>query len=260
MGTFLFDELIFGPVKSRRLGKSLGINLLPTKSKLCNFNCLYCECGLTPESSPKDISAIPSQKDVRVTLELALAGFRTRKEHIDTITFAGNGEPTLHPDFPDIVEDTIKLRDQLFPDADIAVLSNATMTGSQEVREALKKIELNILKLDSAVEETIRNINCPKVKFSLTALIENLKQLQDNLIIQTLFLKGKYNNYSFDNSSPSEIAQWLAVLKILNPKQVMIYSLDRNTPIEELQKIDADKLEEIAKEVRNIGISAQVFD
>ena len=260
MGTFLFDEFIFGPVKSRRLGRSLGINLLPRKSKWCNFNCLYCECGLTPDPFPKDIAAIPSRKEVRIALELALADFRTKNERIDSITFAGNGEPTLHPDFPGIVEDTVSLRDKLFSDAEIAVLSNATLVGNHNIRIALKKVDLNILKLDSAVEETIRKINCPKGKFSITELINNLKWFENNLIIQTLFLKGTYNGYSFDNTAPAEIAQWMAVLKILNPKQVMIYSLDRNTPVEELQKIDANKLEEIALGVRNMGISAQVFD
>lgn len=259
MSTFLFDGVIFGPVNSRRLGASLGINLLPRKSKLCNFNCLYCECGLTPIPTPEDISSIPSREKVRIALELKLANFRNERRKTDTITFAGNGEPTLHPEFPGIIDDTIELRNKYFPDTQIAVLSNATLLSDEAIREALMKVDLNILKLDSAVEETIRKINCPKGKFSLIRLIDDLKQFEGNFIIQTLFLKGEYNGYTFDNTTSSEIAQWMAILKILNPKQVMIYSLDRDTPVESLQKISEDKLNEIARSVENAGISVQVF-
>jgi wyosine [tRNA(Phe)-imidazoG37] synthetase (radical SAM superfamily) len=188
MSTFLFDSIIFGPVWSRRLGESLGINLLPVKHKVCNFNCIYCECGLTPAES--DNSGFPSAQVVKEQLVLRLEDMKKNSEYLDSITFAGNGEPTLHPEFPGIMEDTLAIRDRFFPQARVTVLSNATRIGNNSIFNALLKADLNILKLDSAIEETLLQINCPRGEYNLQDTIGLLGRFQGKLIIQTLFFRG----------------------------------------------------------------------
>lgn len=259
MATFLFNEIIFGPVQSRRLGSSLGVNLLPVNRKVCNFNCLYCECGFTSDFKMPS-NEIPLQEDIRTNLENRLRGFVSSNKKIDAITFAGNGEPTLHPSFPDIIADTIFLRNKYFPDAKIAVLSNATLIGKGGIKSALQKIDYNILKLDSAIEQTIQKINCPVGNFSLDRLIDDLKQFNGNLTIQTLFLKGEYNGFYFDNTSEHELLKWLEALKIIKPQLVMIYSIARDTPVNGLQKIDGFILRQIAEQVENAGICVSISD
>jgi len=258
MATFLFDEIIFGPVSSRRLGNSLGINLLPTSKKVCNFNCLYCECGLTDFFYPDKNSRLPTPEEVRRNLEETLKRYSSRGNPIDTITFAGNGEPTLHPSFSQIIDDTLCLRKKYFPTVKVAVLSNATLIGNKKISKALQKIDYNILKLDSANEETIRKINCPADNFSLQQLIEQLHTFKNNLTIQTLFVKGSYNDYSFDNSSEEELVAWLSVIKELHPQLVMVYTIARDTPIRTIQKISVQKLNEIAAKVKDLGIPVTI--
>lgn len=258
MATFLFDEIIFGPVMSRRLGNSLGINLLPVAKKVCNFNCLYCECGLTDYSATEKDTRLPLRKEIQEKLELTLIDISGKGKIIDTITFAGNGEPTLHPSFPQIINDTITLRDKYYPDAGIAVLSNATLIGNDAIREALQKIEYNILKLDSAIESTIRQINCPKGEFSINQLINQLSAFNDNLTIQTLFVKGSYKGYSFDNSTDEELEAWLHAIRKINPQLVMVYTFARDTPIDTISKISEKKLHYIASKVIEIGIPATI--
>jgi wyosine [tRNA(Phe)-imidazoG37] synthetase (radical SAM superfamily) len=257
MGTFLFNEIIFGPVQSRRLGVSLGINLLPLNSKLCNFNCLYCECGLN-EDVRAEKGYLFSQQQINSELEKTLKSFRNEGKPIDTITFAGNGEPTLHPEFERIIDDTISLRDNYFPQAKIAVLSNATLIGMTSIKKALMKVDHNILKLDSAFEETIRKVNCPAANFSLKKLIDELKQFTHNLTLQTLFLKGNYNGFYFDNSSNSEVDELLKLYVELKPKLIMIYTIARETPISSLEKIDLSRLKEVAEKIENLGLTAQI--
>ena len=258
MTTFLFDEIIFGPVLSRRLGNSLGINLLPLTKKICNFNCLYCECGLTNYSFSTKDSSMPTRKAVEKNLRKILIDFSKTGKRIDSITFAGNGEPTLHPSFPQIIDDTIILRDKYYPKAKIAVLSNATLIGKENIHKALQKIEYKILKLDSVFQETIQKINCPKGDFSIDHLISQLRIFNTNLTIQTLFVKGRYKGYSFDNSSEKELEAWLQVIKKINPQLVMVYTIARDTPIESIEKISQEKLEAIAHRVRKMGIPATI--
>jgi len=258
MATFLFNEIIFGPVLSRRLGNSLGINLLPVNKKICNFNCLYCECGLTDYSSSKKDTSLPTRKSVETNLKETLISFSEMGKVIDPITFAGNGEPTLHPSFPQIIDDTIALREKYCPKAKIAVLSNATLIEDDEIHKALQKIEYNILKLDSAFQETMQQINCPKGDFSIDHLITKLSTFNNNLTIQTLFVKGRYKGYSFDNSSEKELKEWLQALKKINPQLVMVYTIARDTPIENIEKISQEKLEAIAIRVRKMGIPATI--
>jgi len=258
MATFLFDEIIFGPVTSRRLGISLGINLLPADHKYCNFNCLYCECGLTARNYGNFSKDLPSREIIASELDKILASFREKRKKIDTITFAGNGEPTLHPSFPEIIEDTLQIGKKHFPEAKVAVLSNATLISKEEILQALQKVDFNILKLDSAFEDTIRKINCPLGNFSIDELVSNLKKVRSNLTIQTLFVSGSYKGYVFDNTSPAEVEAWLGLLRQLKPELVMVYTTARDTPIETINKISRNRLSEIAAKVRQAGLSVTV--
>ncbi|QIA06774.1 radical SAM protein [Draconibacterium halophilum] len=257
MATFLFDKIIFGPVKSRRLGVSLGINLLPTKTKVCSFNCIYCECGFTPGEYEEKVT-FPSRADVRMRLEVKLHEMVAANELPDVITFAGNGEPTLHPEFAGIIDDTIALRDEITPNARIAVLSNATMIHRKSVFEALLKIKDNIQKLDSAFEETVKLLDCPKGNFNLANTIEQLIAFNGKVIIQTMFVRGSYKGKTIDNTTKEEISTWIELLKKIKPLQVMIYTIARDTPIDTLEKIPLDELNAIAERVRKEGFDVQV--
>ena len=255
MATFLFDEIIFGPVQSRRLGVSLGINLLPTDSKFCNFNCIYCECGWTPEKGDLK-SDFHSFEVFSEQLESFLKEYDGKA--IDNITFAGNGEPTLHPKFEEIIDETIRLRDLYYPKAKISVLSNATMLHSDRVVKALKKVENRILKLDSAIPSTNRIMNQPKGKFDIDTITKNMLKFDGNFILQTMFLKGNYKGECFDNTSEKEIVAWLDLIKKLKPRMLMIYTIARDTPHKDLEKISIEKLNQIAKMVEQEGFKVQV--
>jgi wyosine [tRNA(Phe)-imidazoG37] synthetase (radical SAM superfamily) len=259
MSTFLFDEIIFGPVKSRRLGVSLGINLLPTTRKICNFNCIYCECGWALHPDIKS-SVLPARAVVKSALEKKLSEMTAAEMKPDVITYAGNGEPTLHPDFPAIIDDSIELRDKYFPEAKIAVLSNATRVSDPEIREALLKVDQNILKLDSAIDATISVHNQPSVNVNSKELIKNLAEFNGRLIIQTLFLRGKSNGRTIDNTTQEELQAWIRAIKTIRPSEVMIYTISRDTPPEggELHKVPLNELKEIAGMVEKLGIKTQV--
>jgi wyosine [tRNA(Phe)-imidazoG37] synthetase (radical SAM superfamily) len=258
MSTFLFDEIIFGPVRSRRLGVSLGINLLPVNRKICNFNCIYCECGWTGDFGTKP-GNLPSRMEVYSALENKLAEMKNNGPVPDVITFAGNGEPTIHPEFPGIIDDSIVLRDRFFPDAKIAVLSNATTINKPEIRKALMKADQNILKLDSALDNTIAVHNQPNKKISARELIEELVKFEGRLIIQTLFLRGEYEGRKINNTTQEEIEEWLKALKKIRPQEVMIYTISRDTPEgSNLEKIPLKELKEIAGKVNELGIKTQV--
>jgi len=255
--TFLFDKIIFGPVKSRRLGVSLGINLLPTNVKVCSFDCIYCECGRNPKKY-EEKAVLPSRIEVQRKLKEKLEEMLTENQLPDVITFAGNGEPTLHPEFAGIIDDTLELRDQLSPGARIAVLSNATMIHKNVVFQALLKVEDNIQKLDSAFEETIKLLDCPIKNFSLQKTVEQLTEFQGKVIIQTLFLRGTYQGQKVDNTTEKEILAWIELLKKIKPSQVMIYTIARDTPIDTLEKVSAKDLNSIAIQVENAGFKVQV--
>jgi wyosine [tRNA(Phe)-imidazoG37] synthetase (radical SAM superfamily) len=258
MGTFLFDKIIFGPVKSRRLGVSLGINLLPGRKKVCNFNCIYCECGWS-QSVEAEGGYLPSRSEVYEALASRLQEMKVKNQRPDVITFAGNGEPTLHPDFHGIIDDTIKLRNKFFPGARIAVLSNSSTITKPAVKDALLKVDMNILKLDSAFDLTVHTHNQPRVNVRVNELIENLKKFNGKLIIQTLFLKGSYNGKTIDNTTPEEVGAWLEALKKIRPSEVMIYTFSRETPEGSLlNKVPVEELRRIALKVEMLGITTQV--
>jgi wyosine [tRNA(Phe)-imidazoG37] synthetase (radical SAM superfamily) len=256
MSTFLFNEIIFGPVWSRRLGESLGINLLPVGKKVCNFNCIYCECGSNPVTDMQ--SGFPEPQKVLELLTTKLQEMLNNGDYLDCITFAGNGEPTLHPRFPEILKESMIIRDRIFPKAKIAVLSNATLITNENIFNALIQADLNILKLDSAIAKTHKLINCPSTNYQLSKIIDILKLFHGKLIIQTLFLKGKVNGHSFDNSTDAEVKAWLGVLKEINPTSVMIYSLARDTALNGLEAIGYKKLNAIAELVEQSGIKTLV--
>jgi wyosine [tRNA(Phe)-imidazoG37] synthetase (radical SAM superfamily) len=258
MATFLFDEIIFGPVKSRRLGVSLGINLLPTKRKICNFNCIYCECGWTQDIE-KAVSHLPSRKEVYSALEKKLSELKEKNLAPDVITYAGNGEPTLHPEFSGIIDDSITLRDKYFKKTRIAVLSNATTISNPLIKAALLKVDQNILKLDSAFDSTIKRHNQPRVNINAGELIKNLIGFNGKVIIQTLFLRGMHNGKAIDNTTPVEINAWLKAIKRIKPSEVMIYTISRDTPEDSsLIKVPLNELKVIAGLVESIGIRTQV--
>jgi len=255
MSTFLFDSFVFGPVRSRRLGVSLGINLLPINSKVCSFDCIYCECGWTDTNEK---GRLPSRSEVKGYLDEKLQEMQKKGDALDVITYAGNGEPTLHPEFAGIIDDSIELRNRYFPWARIAVLSNSTMLSKPEVVAALKRVDQNILKLDSAFDSTIRILNQPRVKFSAEELVKNLKSFDGNLTVQTLFLRGVYNGEVVDNTTEQEVQAWVDLIEAIKPKEVMVYTIARDTPATGLEKISLRELKVIAARVEALGIPVQV--
>lgn len=257
MSTFLFDKIIFGPVKSRRLGVSLGINLLPLTGKICNFDCIYCECGLN--GANKGLSnKLPSRIEVKTSLEAKLSEMIQNNQIPDVITFAGNGEPTLHPEFSGIIDDTLALRDKYVRTAKVSVLSNSTMLHKQDVVNALLKIDQNILKLDSGLSETVQCLNQPAGNFKLPDIIEHLKQFNGKLIIQTMFVKGVVNGTLIDNTSDKDLKAWINSLTEINPQMIMIYTIERDTPHEGLKKVPKDILLKIAERLEQLGFKVQV--
>ncbi|MBE9488313.1 MAG: radical SAM protein [Bacteroidetes bacterium] len=259
MATALFDKIIFGPIKSRRLGISLGINLLSPHSKLCNFDCIYCECGWTKNNEHStEKPHFNDKKDVLISLENFLKERAEKKEPLDVITFAGNGEPTMHPDFEEIINKTIELRNEFFPNVKIAVLSNSTMLGKESVRRALAKVDRAILKIDSAFDKTIAQINEPIGQYSLQNILDNMALFTGEIIIQTMFLRGENKGETIDNTTEKEVSAWIKVLKQVKPTQVMIYSLDRDTPLKTIEKVGKGELNIIAEKVRNAGFECSV--
>ena len=256
--TVLFHSTVFGPIHSRRLGVSLGINLMPDDGKVCSFDCLYCEAGFNAQG--KGTSGLPSRDQVRRQLESRLIEMHEKGESLDVITFSGNGEPTLHPDFPHVIDDVLELRDKYYPDAKVSVLTNSTMIFNPEVAVALKKADNNILKLDSASENTMRLIDRPNSKdFSVEKVINGLCQFEGSGIIQTMMLRGSHEGVVVDNTTDEEISALVNAYMRIRPREIMIYSLDRSTPEEQLVKVEKEELIKIGKRIQeSTGISVQV--
>lgn len=245
----LFDSIVYGPIRSRRLGVSLGVNLMPTDAKLCSFDCVYCECGWNqPVLHPQ----LPTRQQVRDSLNTKLSTLNT---NLDVITFSGNGEPTMHPDFLGIIQDTCALRNQYCPAAKVSVLSNSTQLGRVEVVQALKLCDNRILKLDSAIDATMRLIDKPvNPHLTVAQVMEWLQQFDGDFTLQTCFLRGDYHGQVIDNTTSEELAAWYQAVEILHPKQVMIYVIDRATPLQTLEKIPAEQMQAIAKPLLDKGI------
>lgn len=257
MSTILFNEIVFGPIHSRRLGISLGINLLPYDGKLCSFDCIYCECGYNKDFKTK--TKLPSRTNVRAALEDKLIKLKNENIVPDVITFAGNGEPTLHPSFSEIIDDTIVLRNKFFPKAKISVLTNAMHIGKQKVFDALLKVDNNILKLDSALIDTVRLLDRPNAhSYSIEGQIEQFKRFEGNFIMQTMFVRGSHDGKKIDNTTEHEISAWLEAVRATKPKEVMIYSIDRETPEKSLEKVPIEELRKIGERVKALGIKVNI--
>lgn len=257
MAGTLFDSIIFGPLTSRRLGASLGINLLPTTIKFCSFNCIYCECGWT-ETNHIDKAQLYTAKEIRTALEERLLYLKEQHVNLNSLTFAGNGEPTMHPQFVEIIDDTIRLRDLYAPNSKISVLSNSTMLAKENMIEALTKVN-NIMKLDAGSEQMFQLINKPKNRITLREIVEQLIKFDGKLIIQSMFVRGEMEGVAIDNTLDSEIEAWLQHIEAIQPKEVMVYSLDRRPPLARLEKIMEPQLELIAERVRQLNIKASVY-
>jgi wyosine [tRNA(Phe)-imidazoG37] synthetase (radical SAM superfamily) len=256
MATVIYPSPIFGPVHSRRLGVSLGINLLPADGKFCTFDCIYCECGFNADFRPHQ--KLPTREEVHHALEVRLLDMLQNGPKPDVLTFAGNGEPTAHPQFAGIMEDTLALRDKYFPEAKVSVLSNSTFIHKPEVFDALNKVDNNILKLDTIDAIYINKVDRPTGHYDVKQVIERMKAFKGNLIVQTLFMKGMFEGESVDNTTDNYVLPWLEVVKEIAPRQVMIYTIDRETPAPDLLKATHEELDRIGELVREAGIPCSV--
>ncbi len=258
MQTVMFSDTIFGPIHSRRLGTSLGVNLSPRDGKVCSFDCLYCEAGYNAQGP--GTSGLPTRTEVAQLLEERLATMSANGEKLDVITFSGNGEPTVNPDFAGIAEDTIALRNKYYPDVKVSVLTNSTMLGSPKVVEALHKFDNCILKLDSAIDSTIQLLDRPvAANFTAQKVISQLADFGPTAIIQTMITRGSHNGTPVDNSTETEISALIEAYRRINPREIMLYSLDRPTPETNLQKVAREELDNIAARiVSETGITVAV--
>lgn len=255
--TVLFHSTVFGPIHSRRLGVSLGINLSPDDGKICSFDCIYCEAGYNSQGA--GTTGLPTQQKVYRDLRFKLEQMRDADQNLDVITFSGNGEPTLNPAFPQILDDVIALRNEFFPAAKVSVLCNSTTIGAPAVADALRKADNNILKLDSAIDDTMHLIDAPKdKKLTVDTLVHNLSQFAGQCIIQTMFLRGTHDGKTVDNTTDAEVNALIDAYRTIRPASVMIYSIDRSTPEENLTKVSRQELELIADRIRHAGINVTV--
>ncbi|MBQ8365800.1 MAG: radical SAM protein [Bacteroidaceae bacterium] len=254
MPTIIYPSPIFGPVHSRRLGISLGINLLPADGKVCTFDCIYCECGLN--AAHRTRSALPTREQVANALETKLKEMQSTGTTPDVLTFAGNGEPTIHPHFAEIIADTIALRNHYCPNAKVSVLTNATLITRDNVFEALKLVDNNILKLDTVSPEYIKRIDQPTGKYDLAAIIERMKAFNGKAVIQTMFMKGHANGTDVNNTGNEYVEPWIKVVKEIAPREVMIYTIDRETPTAGLEKATHEELDRIVELLKKEDIKA----
>lgn len=254
MSTIIFPSPIFGPIHSRRLGVSLGINLLPGDGKLCTFDCIYCECGFNAERRTR--TSLPTRNEVYEALENKLKQMLQENVAPDVLTFAGNGEPTIHPDFAGIIDDTISLRNRYFPEAKVSVLSNATMITRPKIFDALRKVDNNILKLDTVDMDFIATVDRPNTTYKLEEIIDRMKAFDGNVVVQTMFLKGDINGKNIDNTGDRYVMPWLETIKKISPREVMIYTIDRETPHKGLTKATHEELDRIVAMLHHAGIKA----
>lgn len=254
--TLIYPSPIFGPVHSRRLGISLGINLLPADGKCCSFDCLYCECGFNADFVPQQ--KMPTRDEVLQALESQLDKMKEQGPAPDVLTFAGNGEPTLHPHFADIIDGTLTLRDHYFPQAKVSVLTNATQILRPEVFDTLCRVDNNICKLDTISAEYIRRIDRPNGSYDVGKIIERLKDFGHRCVIQTMFMQGEHEGKSADNTGDTFVQPWLDTVMAIQPREVMIYTIDRETPAHGLKKAPREVLDAIGAQVRELGIKCSV--
>ena len=246
------EEVVFGPIHSRRLGSSLGINLLPQNGKICTFDCIYCECGWNKDG--RNDTKLPTAAEVRNALETKLRQCRVDGVPIDSITFSGDGEPTLNPEFPQIIDDTIRLRNQYYPASKITVLSNSTRVHLPEVFAALRKVDNPTMKIDAPTNELVERINHPAPGYDINKVVEALKQFNGDFILQTIFLKSK----NFDSSLPEVLNGWMNIVRTLKPREIMVYTIDRPTPEEGLQKFTVEEMRNLVQPLMDEGFVIQI--
>lgn len=247
-----FDDIVFGPIYSRRLGASLGVNLLPSKGKLCNFDCVYCECGWNKDGA--DHGKFPEFGQICEALETKMKAIADEGVSVDSITFSGNGEPTIHPDFPSVIDVTLKLRDRYFPGAKVSVLSNATLIGRPAIAEALMRVDNPILKLDAPTDEQIRLVNKPVGHYSLDEVVENMKRFKGNFILQTMFLKSP----DFNTADLDSLNRWRDIVRAVSPREIMVYTIDRETPDKRLEKYTVEQMREFVRPLLEEGFNIQI--
>jgi len=252
--TVIYPGPVFGPVHSRRLGVSLGVNLLPADGKRCSFDCIYCECGYN-DLHPAH-AKMPTREEVRTALENKLKEMKLNGNPPDVLTFAGNGEPTIHPHFPEIIDDTISLRNKFFPNAKVSVLSNSTMIFKQKVFDALMKVDNNILKLDTVDDDYITMLDRPVGHYCVDKVIEIMKKFNGHCVIQTMFVKGTFEGKSIDNTTDEYVNPWIDAVMDIKPREVMVYTIDRETPAHHLKKATHEELDSIVKRLNDKGIMA----
>ena len=248
------ETLVFGPIFSRRLGASLGINLLPEKGKLCNFDCIYCECCWNKDG--RGDTRLPSAEELRAALDAKLRACRDAGERIDSITFSGDGEPTLNPAFPSIVDITLSLRDRLYPEAKVSVLSNATRLDDPAVFAALRKVDNPILKLDAADDASVRVVNRPQGRYRVADVVAGMRRFEGDFILQTMFLRGP----GFDSSAPEVLLPWMDVVRDLHPRKVMVYTLAREAPAQGLEAFTAEQMRTLVRPLLEEGFDIQIND
>ena len=255
----LFENTIIGPIRSRRLGNSLGINLLPLKRKFCTYDCIYCECGWNKDTIENKVE-LPTYDDVKQQLEKRINELKAEGVVVDSFTFAGNGEPTLHPDFVRVVDLVVEMRDKHYPNAVITLLTNATQLCKPEIYDALQKLDNPVLKLDAGMEAMRNSINKPtSERYSFEELVENLIRFGSKGIIQTLLLRGTNEGKVISNVSEEDFTEYLNLLKKIRPKYVMLYAIDRATPEKDLEKLTIEELEFYAEKIRNEDIDVKVY-
>ena len=246
------EEIVFGPIHSRRLGSSLGINLLPEKGKICNFDCIYCECGWNKDG--RGDTKLPTASMLREALESKLSACKAVGTPIDSITFSGDGEPTLNPDFPEIIDITLELRAKYYPKAVVSVLSNATMIGHEKVFEALRKVDNPILKLDAPTDELVRRINQPQGGYHVSDVVEGMLRFEGDFVMQTMFLRSP----DFDSSEPEQLSAWMDIVRKVRPREVMVYTLDREAPASDFEKFTVEQMRELVKPLEEEGFKIQI--
>ena len=244
------ETTVFGPIFSRRLGSSLGINLLPQQGKVCNFDCVYCECGWNKDGL--EDRTLPSARDVREALEAKLSACKAAGTPIDSITFSGDGEPTLNPEFPEIIDLTLELRDRYYPQARVSVLSNATRAGEVAVFRALQKVDNAILKLDAPTDDRVALVNRPVGTYHVEDVVQSLLRFQGNFVLQTMFLRGP------GWATEEWVEAWMELVRRVKPREVMVYTIDRETPMKGLQKYTVEQMRTLVQPLIDEGYRIQI--
>ena len=247
-----FDDIVFGPIFSRRLGTSLGLNILPPQGKLCNFDCVYCECGWNKDG--KSAGEFPRLAQVAEALEKRLKELAEEGVSVDSITFSGNGEPTMNPDFAPIVDAVLELRGKYCPNAKVSVLSNATLAWRDDVYQALAKVDNPILKLDAGTTDAALAVNKPVGAYSVERVVESLRRFKGNFVLQTMFVRSE----EFDTTAHDVLGRWVEIVRELAPREIMIYTIDRETPDKTLQKYTVEEMASFVQPLREEGFEIQI--